>query len=73
MKSADRRKGEMISAEDLLELHRLEHVLWGKGHDGPEYVKKEWSKLDVLISRVCTEIYGQGWLTKAQKAVEQKT
>jgi hypothetical protein len=30
-------------------VHILLHRLWGKGHDGPNYVKKEWGTLQNLI------------------------
>ncbi len=63
----------MIEPQALVRLHTLEHKLWGKGQDGPNYDKKLWTEFDNLISRVCAEATGcrTGWLIEAQEALKR--
>lgn len=37
-------------------LHRMLHHLWTKAHDGPDYVKDEWTVLWVEVEALVSEV-----------------
>jgi hypothetical protein len=50
-------KRERIAAEEAriatrTRARHLFHVLWTKGHDGPDYNKKEWTELSNTLSEL---------------------
>lgn len=61
------------SAAELVRLHTLEHKLWGKGKDRSFYDKELWTEFDRLISNVCTQAAGSGWLANAQEVLKRES
>jgi hypothetical protein len=43
--------------ETKKEILSLFHALWGKAHDGPSYDKKEWLRLQSLLSELLAKVW----------------
>ncbi len=41
-----------MTEEQKKEISAVFHCLWGKGKDGPEYDKAEWTKLNAFLDSV---------------------
>ncbi len=61
-----------ITPEEVVRLHTLKHMLWGKGKDREPYDKSLWTEFDQLLSKAMGDLLGGGWLVVAQAVLKNK-